>query len=153
MELEIVMAEYIALLHKDADSDYGVSFPDFPGCVTAGKTLDEARRLAPEALAFHIEGMVEDGEAIPAPRPLDAAMKDRANRDAVAFIVTVPDAGERAVRVNVTLPESLLKRIDERTTNRSRFLAQAAGWMIDHAAGGRSGKGVRRRKSRRSRVA
>jgi predicted RNase H-like HicB family nuclease len=130
------MAEYIALLHKDADSDYGVSFPDFPGCVTAGRTLDEARRVAAEALAFHIEGMIEDGQSIPAPCSLDAAMKDRDNRNAVAFIVTVPDVGERAVRVNVTLPESLLKRIDERTTNRSGFLAKAAGWMIDHTVSG-----------------
>jgi predicted RNase H-like HicB family nuclease len=43
--------EYIAYLHKDRGSDYGVSFPDFPGCITAGKTLEEASRLAPEALA------------------------------------------------------------------------------------------------------
>ena len=41
--------EYIAYLHKDRDSDYGVSFPDFPGCITAGKTLDEASRMAAEA--------------------------------------------------------------------------------------------------------
>ena len=38
--------DYIAYLHKDRISDFGVSFPDFPGCVTAGKTLEEARRLA-----------------------------------------------------------------------------------------------------------
>ena len=36
------MQSYIALIHKDADSDYGVSFPDLPGCITAGTTLDEA---------------------------------------------------------------------------------------------------------------
>jgi hypothetical protein len=38
--------EYIAYLHKDRDSDCGVSFPDFPGCITAGKTLghDRGRR-------------------------------------------------------------------------------------------------------------
>jgi HicB_like antitoxin of bacterial toxin-antitoxin system len=34
--------EYIAYLHKDRSSDYGLSFSDFPGCITAGKTLDEA---------------------------------------------------------------------------------------------------------------
>jgi len=45
--------DYIAHLHKDSKSDFGVSFPDFPGCVTAGKSLEEARRKAPEALAFH----------------------------------------------------------------------------------------------------
>jgi predicted RNase H-like HicB family nuclease len=42
-----------------------VSFPDFPGCVTAGRTSEEARRRAAEALSFHIAGMVEDGEKIP----------------------------------------------------------------------------------------
>jgi predicted RNase H-like HicB family nuclease len=55
--------EYIAYLHKDRDSDYGVSFPDFPGCITAGKTLDEASRMAAEALALHIQDMIEDGDA------------------------------------------------------------------------------------------
>jgi predicted RNase H-like HicB family nuclease len=129
------MAEYIALLHKDRDSDYGVSFPDFPGCVTAGKTLEEARRLAAEALAFHIEGMIEDGETLPSPSPLDIVMRERANRDAAAFIVTVPTKTERAVRVNVTLPASLVKRIDDATENRSRFLAQAADRMLRAPAG------------------
>ena len=46
--------EYIAYLHKDKNSDFGVSFPDFPGCVTAGKTLEEARKLAVEALTLHM---------------------------------------------------------------------------------------------------
>jgi predicted RNase H-like HicB family nuclease len=46
------MRQYIALIHKDADSDFGMSFPDLPGCVTAGATLDEARDMAEEALAL-----------------------------------------------------------------------------------------------------
>ena len=61
------MAHYIALIHKDAGTDDGVSFPDFPGCVSAGTTLDEARELAVEALALHVDGMIEDGEAVPEP--------------------------------------------------------------------------------------
>jgi len=134
------MTDYIALLHKDKGSDYGVSFPDFPGCVTAGKTLEEARRMAAEALAFHIEGMIEDGEAIPDPSPLDAVMKERENLDAAAFIVAVPTATERAVRVNVTLPESLIKRIDEVTDNRSKFLAQAASRALRPPAAARRGR-------------
>ena len=48
------MYDYIAIIHKEAGSDYGVSFPDFPGCVTAGKTMDEVKDMAIEALAFHI---------------------------------------------------------------------------------------------------
>ena len=51
---------YIGLIHKDAGSDYGVSFPDLPGVVAVGKDLDEARAMAEEALAFHIDGMVAD---------------------------------------------------------------------------------------------
>jgi predicted RNase H-like HicB family nuclease len=123
---ETILAEYIALIHKDADSDYGVSFPDFPGCITAGSTLDEARAMAAEALAFHIEGMREDGQEIPSPSLLAEVMRERTNRDAVAFLVAVPDQPERNVRVNVMLPEGLLRQIDARTDNRSKFLAQAA---------------------------
>ena len=44
------MPSYVALLRKDEGSDYGVEFPDFPGCVTAGRSLDEARTMAAEAL-------------------------------------------------------------------------------------------------------
>ncbi|MBM2711310.1 type II toxin-antitoxin system HicB family antitoxin [Mesorhizobium caraganae] len=53
------MRQYIGLIHKDAESDVGVSFPDFPGLVTAGEDLDDARGMAEEALAFHIQGPVE----------------------------------------------------------------------------------------------
>jgi predicted RNase H-like HicB family nuclease len=120
------MAGYIALLRKDADSDFGVDFPDFPGCVTAGATLEDARRMAEEALAFHIEGMMADGEAMPDPSTLDVVMSDPANRDAVAFLVNVPVGPTRAVRVNVTLPEDILEQIDRVARNRSRFLADAA---------------------------
>src|SRR5277367_1560765 len=63
--------DYIAYVHKDPTSDYGVSFPDFPGCVTAGKTLEEARRMVQEALCLHIAGMIEDGDKLPAPSTLD----------------------------------------------------------------------------------
>ena len=79
--------DYIAYLHKDRDSDFGVSFPDFPGCVTAGRTLEEAHRMAAEALTLHIAGMVDDGEAIPEPSTLDGLVHDPGRKDAVAFRV------------------------------------------------------------------
>ena len=52
------MRQYISLIHKDAHSDYGVSFPDFPGCITAGRYLDDARAMAEEVLAPHVEGLI-----------------------------------------------------------------------------------------------
>jgi predicted RNase H-like HicB family nuclease len=124
------MGNYIGLIHKDAESDYGVSFPDFPGLVTAGTSLDDARAMAEEALAFHIEGLVEDGEAIPEPSGLEAVMADAANRDAVAILVAVRTAASKAVRVNVTLPDDVLGQIDRFAEShgltRSGFLADAA---------------------------
>jgi predicted RNase H-like HicB family nuclease len=102
--------EYIAYLHKDRKSDFGVSFPDFPGCVTAGKTLEEARRMAAEALVFHISGMAEDGEAIPEPSTIDDVADDPAMKGAVAFLVRVDL--EKTVRVNITARESQIEAID-----------------------------------------
>ena len=120
------MASYIGLLRKDDDSDFSVDFPDFPGCVTAGSSLDIARQRALEALQFHIDGMVEDDADIPAPSSLAAIMGDGANRDAVAILVDVPERHPRSVRVNVMLPRDLVQAIDRATGNRSRFLAEAA---------------------------
>lgn len=124
------MRPYIALIHKDADSDFGVSFPDLPGCVTAGKTLDEARGLAGEALAFHLEGMAEDGVAAPEPSAIEVIMAERGNRDAVAFLVDPPKSQAKAVRINITLPSDVLDEIDRyaesKGLSRSSFLARAA---------------------------
>ncbi len=81
------MSNYIALIHKDSDSDYGVSFPDFPGCVSAGKTIDEARKMARDALSGHIETMLEYGEKVPYPSTFEDIIAEPDNADAIAFIV------------------------------------------------------------------
>jgi len=78
---------YIAIINKEDGSDYGVSFPDFPGCITAGATVDEAKDMAIEALHLHIEGMVEDGEPVPTPLSLDTIMTEPVFKDGVAFLV------------------------------------------------------------------
>jgi len=80
------MTSYIGIVHKDEDSDFSVAFPDFPGCVTAGRDLPELKRMAEEALAFHIEGMLEDGEIISEPSSLEAIMLDPDN-DGVPILV------------------------------------------------------------------
>ncbi|PPJ47480.1 type II toxin-antitoxin system HicB family antitoxin [Rhizobium sp. KAs_5_22] len=124
------MQHYIGLIHKDVDSDFGVSFPDFPGVVTAGTDLDDARRMAEEALVLHVEGMIEDGEAIPEPSSLEAIMSDPAHREAVAVLIPLRSAAKKAVRLNITLPEDVLREIDAYAEahglTRSGFLAQAA---------------------------
>jgi predicted RNase H-like HicB family nuclease len=69
------MKSYIALIHKEKKTGYGVMFPDFPGCISVGDTLDEAVDMAREALAFHVEGLRRDKEKIPTPRDLDTIKK------------------------------------------------------------------------------
>lgn len=125
------MANYIALIHKESNSDFGVSFPDFPGCVTAGKTIDEAKDMAQEALSGHIKIMTEFKEKIPEPSNLDKIVSSPDSSDVVAFfIVTIKDKKSKKVRVNITMPEEDLNQIDtfakQHGMTRSAFLLKAA---------------------------
>ena len=130
------MANYIAIVHKEDKTDFGVSFPDFPGCITAGQNIDEAKDFAQKALSLHIQGMFEDGEKLPTPSKLEDIMADADYADAVAYlVVSVPDAKPRTVRVNITLPEMTLKQIDaaakKRGMSRSSFLVHVAQHAIE----------------------
>jgi predicted RNase H-like HicB family nuclease len=83
---------YIALVHKDQGTSYGVSFPDVPGCISAGDTFEEAVANASEALAGHLAVMAVDGDEIPAARSLEEIKADEGfvqdSADAViAFIM------------------------------------------------------------------
>jgi predicted RNase H-like HicB family nuclease len=133
------MSNYIALIRKDHDSDYGVSFPDLPGCITAGETLDEARDMAEEALALHLDGLVEDGLPVPEPSSLEAIMGDPDNQDGVAILVRAPQK-QRIVRVNATFPDDLLQSLDEFAARhgqtRSGLLATIARRELDEASAG-----------------
>jgi predicted RNase H-like HicB family nuclease len=84
---ESKMKTYIATVHKDSDSDYGVQFYDFPGCITAGSSIEEAGIMATEALTGHIELMSEDGDLIPDPTPLETIISDPDHQEAIAFLV------------------------------------------------------------------
>ncbi len=121
--------QYIAYLHKEKKSDFGVSFPDFPGCITAGRTLEEAHRLAVEALRMHIEGMLADGETIPEPSTLDLLAEDCTLKNAVAFLVSV-DVKDRVERFNITARKSQMDEIDrlakKRGMTRSAYIVAKA---------------------------
>jgi HicB_like antitoxin of bacterial toxin-antitoxin system len=73
--------------------------------------MEEARRMAAEALALHIEGMVEDGQEIPQPSSLDAVAADPAMQGGT-FMVSAEPAAEETVRVNITARPSQLEAID-----------------------------------------
>lgn len=71
------MPSYIAIVHKEPDSCYGVQFPDVPGVFSAGDTIDEAVANAAEAIAFAAEDWDElQGRPFPAPRSIDQLRSD-----------------------------------------------------------------------------
>lgn len=123
------MATYIGIVHKDDDSDFGVSFPDFPGCVSAAATLDELAAAAEEALGLHVQGMMDECLPIPPPSELEELMDDPDNRGGLAILVPLR-IPTKIVRVNITVPEDALRDIDAYAEahgyTRSGFLVSAA---------------------------
>ena len=91
---------YPIVIHKEPDSDYSVTVPDLPGCITAGDTLDDAQNQALEAIQCHIEGMLLDGEPIPEPKDLTYHQDNPDYADGTwQFVaITLPDISEIRVR-------------------------------------------------------
>ncbi|WP_178128984.1 type II toxin-antitoxin system HicB family antitoxin [Pseudomonas sp. PB120] len=126
--------KFPVVLHKDADSDYGVIVPDVPGCFSAGSTVSQAFENVKEALSLHYEGLVADGEPLPQVREIDVHLDNPDYADGIWGVVDfdiTPYFG-KSVRFNASLPEQLLERIDQtvrrdqRYSSRSGFLAAAA---------------------------
>jgi predicted RNase H-like HicB family nuclease len=144
MEWLINMAKllnYPVVIHKDPKSDYGVTVPDLPGCFSAGSTMDQALAMAKEAIEFHIEGIVTDGQSIPRPKPIERHMNNRKYKGGMWAIVSI-DASElpgKAVRINITLPERILRSVDRFAKaageTRSGLLAEAATQYIKGRTG------------------
>jgi antitoxin HicB len=87
------MKHYIAVIHKDPDSAYGVSFPDVPGVIASAASLDAALAEAREALAFAAEDWATlSGTAFPKPRTLDALRRDARFRETStdAVVAAIP---------------------------------------------------------------
>jgi predicted RNase H-like HicB family nuclease len=115
-----------AIIEGNARDGYSVFFPDLPGLASAGDTLQAAAIHAGEGLRGHVGLMIEEGLAMPVPSELDAIARDPEVEEAARILVPVEVPSSKVLRVNVTLPEDLLQRIDAKSPNRSRFLAEAA---------------------------
>jgi predicted RNase H-like HicB family nuclease len=124
---------YVALIHKDPDSAYGVSFPDLPGCYSAGDTLEETTHNAVDGLASFVRWLESDGDPVPRPRTPDAILADTALAEdlegaTLMLIPLVRDLGS-TTRINVSLDLGLLEAVDfearQRKQTRSAFIASA----------------------------
>lgn len=123
---------YPVVIHKDPDSDYGVTVPDLPGCFSAGETVEDALGQVVEAIECHVEGLLLDGEPIPGPRSIE---HHRSNPDYVegtwaVVSVDLSRLSGKSKRVNITMPERLLRLVDQYASRhgetRSGLIAQAA---------------------------
>jgi predicted RNase H-like HicB family nuclease len=122
----------IAIETGDKRHAYGVVVPDLPGCFSAGDTLEEALTNAREAILLHLEGLLEDQQALPNPSELAALQRKREFRGWTWAVVDVDlsELGEKATRINISLPQRVLRAIDSHARRsgetRSGFLARAA---------------------------
>lgn len=129
-----------ALIHEENDS-FGISFPDFPGCISTGRTAEDVIRKGSEALTFHVAGMAEDGDPLPILRSLSELQADPEFSEASegAVLALVPfDLPSKSVRINISIDENLLGAVDAAAKasgqSRSAFLADAARTKIRTAA-------------------
>ncbi len=123
---------YPIVIHKDPDSDYGVTVPDIPGCYSTGETLDEALAQTAEAIECHIEGLMLNGEAIPIPYDIQQHYRNPDYADGMWALVEIDISklSGKTRRVNITLLERILTMMDNyasrRGETRSGLIAQAA---------------------------
>ncbi|MBP6706060.1 MAG: type II toxin-antitoxin system HicB family antitoxin [Achromobacter sp.] len=116
-------------VHKEKGSAYGASFPDFPGCFAAADDWQDLPRAAQEAVEAHFHG---EAETIPAPSTPEAWVSHEDFQGGYWMMVDIDlsKVSTKAVRLNISLPENLVHRIDEaaqtRRMSRSAFLAMAA---------------------------
>jgi predicted RNase H-like HicB family nuclease len=133
---------YRALIVQDEgdtpEDGYGVVFPDLPGCTSGGDTVEQAYEHAFEALALHVEGMREEGLALPEPAPFNAPLPpwlaDATGRVERTVLVPVKMPG-RAMRISITMDKGLLSRLDTTAAasgdTRSGYIAEAVRERMD----------------------
>ena len=124
------MRAYFAVVHKEPDSAYGVSFPDLPGVFSAADAEEDIIANAMEALQLFAED-----DDLPEPSAIEhiAGLPEvRSDLQSGAFLIRVPlvENDTRVVRANVTFEAGMLRAIDEtaqrRGLTRSAFLASCA---------------------------
>jgi predicted RNase H-like HicB family nuclease len=115
------------------DDGWDVIFPDLPGCVSQGDTAQEALRNAIEAMALHVEGMVNEGLELPPDARVNEPLPDWVREiemlpEAIHALLPVEAPG-KSLRINITMDRSLIERVDAAAsregTTRSGYLAQA----------------------------
>lgn len=119
---------YPAFIRRVETGGFSVDFPDLPGCVSAGDTLEESVTMAKEALSLHLFGMVEDGDAIP--EASDPSLIPHEEGAFVALVDGIPDmirdvVRNRSVKKTLTIPNWLNEEAERHHINFSQALQES----------------------------
>jgi len=131
--------KYPVLIHKEADSEYGVTLPDVPGCFTSGKSVRDALKNLQEAVACYYKD--ENVNTPPEPSNIeDLISREDLYTEGGFWLLADLDfsfLSQKIVRINVTIPEYKLAMIDRTEKklgmSRSAFLLRAAEELQGHA--------------------
>ena len=120
--------KYIAIVHKDADSDYGITMPDFPGCFASAVSLEDISKSVQEAVELWAEN---ENITPPIALELSSVKKLEEAQDAMFYLVDISFdfLEDKVVPVNISMPIYMRNRIDKmakvRGLSRSAFLLKA----------------------------
>lgn len=124
---------YPAVLERGPRATFAVWFPDFPGCVAAARTQEDAMAKAQGALARAVIEHSEKEGPLPAPTAFEKIALPK-GCDFVSFFAMGAEPPNPSERVNIYLPKVLLDRVDARAEafgmSRSSFFGMAASWVL-----------------------
>ena len=125
---------YPVVLEGGPRGTFGAWFPDFPGCVAGGKSLEEATAKAEKALAQAVDALAENNQPMPEPTPVERIVLPKGCTPLAYFIVGVdpPDPSER---VNIYLPKSLIAQADRRAAELGMSRSSFFGFAVTRILG------------------
>jgi predicted RNase H-like HicB family nuclease len=129
----IVMFYPVSIRKKDEQTDYQITVVDLPGCQCSAANIDLAMQKIVPIMAQHLTLLAEYGEAIPQAKSIEQHRQLHNDQSIIWALVEfdiTPFMG-KSHKINVTLPELLIKQIDDRVgknpsyKSRSGFIATA----------------------------
>jgi len=134
MEASVRRRFYPAVLERGPRGAFGAWFPDFPDCVAAGRSQEDAIARAEEALAQAVDGWAEQGKPLPEPTPIEQIVPPKGS-DVAAFVMVGVDPPDPSERVNIYLPKSLLTRADKHAAEHGMSRSSFFGFAVKMALG------------------
>ncbi|MCL6478894.1 MAG: type II toxin-antitoxin system HicB family antitoxin [Peptococcaceae bacterium] len=119
---------YPAIFDPCEEGGYTVTFPDLPGCITEGDTIEEALSMAKEAMSLHLYGMEDDGDSVPTPTQPEKVRVPEGGFISLIEVWMPPfrdKMANKAVNKMVTLPKWLKDLGERENINFSHILQEA----------------------------